>query len=95
MDVDSNQGTHMAELIPIVAIFFTIGVPVTALAAHFVLRPLVKDIVQALRGGSRDEVAALQRQIGALQETLDMQEEQLARLVEAESFRKALEAGAR
>ncbi|MGI9038881.1 MAG: hypothetical protein ACR2GQ_08460 [Gemmatimonadota bacterium] len=85
----------MAELIPLVAIFFTIGVPVTALAAHFVLRPLVKDIVQALRGGSRDEVAALQRQIGALQETVDMQEEQLARLVEAESFRKALEAGSR
>lgn len=84
----------MAELIPIVAIFFTIGVPVTALAAHFVLRPLVKDIVQALRGGSRDEVAALQRQIGALQETVEGQEEQLARLVEAESFRKALEIGA-
>jgi hypothetical protein len=81
----------MEELIPIVAIFFTIGVPVTALAAHFVLRPLVKDIVQALRGGSRDELGALQRQIGALQETVDMQEEQVTRLLEAESFRKALE----
>lgn len=82
----------MAELIPIVAIFFTIGVPVTALAAHFVLRPLVKDIVQALRGGTRDEVAAMQRQIGALQEMVESQEDQIARLVESDSFRKALEA---
>lgn len=91
MDVDFNLGTHMADLIPIVAIFFTIGVPVTALAAHFVLRPLVGDIVQALRGGTRDEIAEMQRQIGALQEALDFQGEQIGRLVEAESFHKALE----
>ena len=34
----------IGELIPILAIVFVIGVPVTALAAHFVLRPLVRDI---------------------------------------------------
>ncbi len=82
----------MDELIPIVAIFFTIGVPVMALAGHVVLRPLVRDIVQALRGGSKDEMVLLQQQIGELQEDVARQEGQLAVLVEAESFRRQLEA---
>ena len=82
----------MDELIPIVAIFFTIGVPVMAIAGHFVLRPLVRDIVAALRGGTRDDFAALREQITELREDMAVQETQLAQLAEAESFRRQLEA---
>ena len=82
----------MGELIPIVAIFFTIGVPVMALTTHFVLRPMVKDIVQAMRGGTKDEMFELHRQVAELREDVARQENQLAVLAEAESFRRQLEA---
>jgi hypothetical protein len=36
-------------LIPILGITFGVGVPGVALAAHFVLRPLVRDIVTAIQ----------------------------------------------
>ncbi len=82
----------MGEFIPIFAIFFTIGVPVMALTTHFVLRPMVKDIVLAMRGGSKDEMFELNRQIGELREEMARQESQLHVLTEAESFRRQLEA---
>ena len=82
----------MDELIPLVAIFFTIGVPVMALTTHFVLRPMVKDIVGAVRGGSKDEMFELHRQVGELRKEVARQESQIAVLVEAESFRRQLEA---
>ena len=81
----------MGELIPIFAIFFTIGVPVMALTTHFVLRPMVKDIVGAMRGGSKDEVLELHRQVAELREDVARQESQVAVLIEAESFRRQLE----
>ena len=81
----------MDELIPIFAIFFIIGVPVMSLAAHFVLRPLVKDLVGALRGGTREEMVALRTEIAELQEELARHETQLHTLAEAEAFRRRLE----
>lgn len=85
----------MDELIPIVAIFFVIGVPVMSLATHFVLRPLVKDIVGALRGetGSREEMALMRNEISELHETLAHYEARLDTLTEAEAFRRQLELG--
>lgn len=85
----------MAELIPIVAIFFVIGVPVMSLATHFVLRPLVGDIVSALRGetGSRDEMALLRNEVAELHESLARHEARLDTLTEAEAFRRQLEIG--
>ena len=82
----------MDELIPIFAIFFTIGVPGMALAAHFVLRPMVKDIIEAMRGGARGELVDLQSRVAELQEDVARQNEQLTVLTEAESFRRQLEA---
>lgn len=82
----------MEELIPIVAIFFIIGVPVMSIATHFVLRPLVRDIVGALRGGSREELDGLRAQITELHEDLARHESQLHTLTEAEAFRRQLEA---
>jgi hypothetical protein len=82
----------MDDLIPIVAIFFIIGVPVMSIATHFVLRPLVRDIVGALRGGSREELDGLRAQITELHEDLARHESQLHTLTEAEAFRRQLEA---
>ncbi|MGD8496654.1 MAG: hypothetical protein PVF05_10715 [Gemmatimonadales bacterium] len=82
----------MDDLIPIVAIFFVIGVPVMSIATHFVLRPLVRDIVGALRGGSREEMDVLRNQITELHEELARHENQLHVLTEAEAFRRQLEA---
>ncbi|MFW6085432.1 MAG: hypothetical protein ACODAA_09475 [Gemmatimonadota bacterium] len=81
----------MAELIPIIAIFFVIGVPVMSLATHFVLRPLVRDIVGALRGGTRDEARVLRAEVARLQEEVARHEAQLQTLAEAEAFRRRLE----
>ncbi|MDH3298114.1 MAG: hypothetical protein OEM96_07555, partial [Gemmatimonadota bacterium] len=61
-------------------------------AAHFVLRPMVKDIVEAMRGGAREELTELQSRVAELQEDVARQEGQLAVLAEAESFRRQLEA---
>jgi hypothetical protein len=63
-----------------------------SIATHFVLRPLVRDIVGALRGGSREEMDALRNQITELHEELARHENQLHVLTEAEAFRRQLEA---
>lgn len=81
----------MDELIPLLAIFFALGVPAMSLATHFVLRPLVKDIVEALRSGSSDDLAALERRVDELETQLARQDGELDRLTDAEAFRKRLE----
>lgn len=81
----------MDELIPILAIFFGLGVPAMSLATHFVLRPLVKDIVEALRTGPSSDLVALQHRIDELQEEVTRHEVQLEQLTDAESFHRRLE----
>ena len=58
---ESRKVYWISELIPILGIVFVIGVPVTALAAHFVLRPLVRDITTAILSGGRREAGRYQR----------------------------------
>ena len=81
----------MDELIPILAIFFGLGVPAMSLATHFVLRPLVKDIVEALRTGPSSDLVALQHRIDELHEELARHEVQLEQLADAASFHRRLE----
>jgi len=81
----------MDELIPILAIFFGLGVPAMSLATHFVLRPLVKDIVAALRTAPSNELVALRHRIDELQEELTRHEVQLEQLSDADSFHRRLE----
>lgn len=81
----------MDELIPILAIFFGLGVPAMSLATHFVLRPLVKDIVEALRTGPSSDLVALRHRIDELQEELTRHEVRLQELAAAESFHRQLE----
>lgn len=80
-------------LIPLVSIFFVIGVPVMAVATHFVLRPLVRDMTGAIHGKAQVEQADLIERVGRLEQAILDQGQQLDRLVEAESFRRQLEAG--
>ena len=82
----------MDELIPILAITFGLGVPALSLATHFVLRPLVRDIVEALRSGPTTERIALEQRVEELELRLDRHEAELEQLSEAESFRRRLEA---
>ncbi len=81
----------MQELIPIVAIFFVIGVPVMSIAARFVLRPLLKDFAQAIGRGPAKEGDELQQRLARLEKHLLEQGRQLDQLVDAELFRRELE----
>ncbi len=83
----------MEDLIPLFGIFFVIGVPVMSLAARFVLRPLLMDLTSAVRGGRAEEIAAMRERMGRLETHLEEQGQQLDRLVEAELFRRQIEAG--
>lgn len=85
----------METLIPIFAIFFTIGVPVLALATRFALRPLIRDLAEALgpRARDRDTIARLTERIERLEQEGRGREEMLNRLAEAELFRRQLEEG--
>jgi len=84
-----------ALLIPILAIFFIFGVPIMAVATHFVLRPLVRDVIGAIHGKAQAEAEDLTNRVGRLEQAILDQGQQIDRLVEAESFRQQLEAGSR
>lgn len=84
----------MEVLIPLLAIFFIFGVPITAVATHFVLRPMVRDVISALKGRTRTEAEDLLSRVGRLEQAILDQGQQIDRLVEAESFRRQLESGA-
>ncbi len=84
-----------ALLIPILAIFFIFGVPIMAVATHFVLRPLVRDVIGAIHGKAQAEAEDLTNRVGRLEQAILDQGQQIDRLVEAESFRRQLEAGSR
>lgn len=83
----------MEELIPILGIFFVIGVPVMSVAAKFVLQPLLRDLTGAIRGGKAGELEALTARVANLEGHLVTQGRQLDQLVEAELFRRKLETG--
>lgn len=81
-------------LIPLFAIFFVIGVPVLAVATHFVLRPMVREVIGALRGKARAEEEDLLGRVGRIEQAILDQGQQIDRLIEAEAFRRQLESGA-
>lgn len=81
----------MDELIPIISIFFVIGVPVMSIAGHFVLRPLVRDIIEAISGRSLQAKTDTDERLARIEEALLHQGQQVDRLLEAEAFRLRLE----
>ncbi len=84
----------MEALIPIVAIFFVIGVPVMSIAAKFVLQPLIRELTAAIKGGKTEDLEELKERVSRLEGHLLTQGRQLDQLVEAELFRRKLETGA-
>ena len=84
-----------ALLIPLTAIFFIFGVPIMAVATHFVLRPMVRDVIGAIHGKAQTEAEDLTSRVGRLEQAILDQGNQIDRLVEAETFRRQLEAGGR
>ena len=82
-------------LIPLLAIFFIFGVPIMAVATHFVLRPMVRDVIGAIHGKAQAEAEDLTNRVGRLEQAILDQGQQLDRLVEAESFRRQLETSGR
>ncbi len=78
-------------MIPILAIVFALGVPSVALATHLVLRPMVRDIANAIRAPKEDAETA--RRLVRLEERFNELEQNVTRLVEAEDFRRQLESG--
>ena len=82
-----------ALFIPLLAIFFIFGVPIMAAATHFVLRPMVRDVIGALRSRGEAEETNLLNRIDRLEQAALEQGRQIDRLVEAEVFRRRLETG--
>ncbi|MGD2216903.1 MAG: hypothetical protein PVJ64_09105 [Gemmatimonadales bacterium] len=81
------------ELVPIVAIFFTIGVPSLALATHLVLRPMVRDVIAAIQAGKGGSEPELRQRVARLEEAYSRLETQVTHLLETDHFRRELESG--
>ena len=80
-------------LIPITAITFAVGVPMVALAAHLVLRPMVRDITKAISAGKAQVNEDVERRLARLEDAYEHLDQNVSRLVEAEEFRRQLERG--
>ena len=80
-------------IIPVLGIVFVIGVPVMAWATRFALRPLLRDLGEALGAGTRqrDEIAKLGARIAQLEREAGERDVRLDELAEAEQFRRRLE----
>ena len=83
----------MYELVPILAIFFTIGVPSLALASHLVLRPMVRDIITAIQANKTGRDSDVHERLARLEDRYSHLETQVTRLLEAESFLRELGSG--
>jgi hypothetical protein len=78
----------------ILGIVFVVGVPAIALATHFVLRPLVRDITQAIQTNKQGTLDAdTAERLARLEDAYYNLDRQVTRLVEAEEFRRQLESG--
>ena len=78
-------------LVPIMAIFFVIGLPMIGLVTRFAIRPVIRDLGESVRGHRDEETAELAERLARLEERLEDQDRTLRRLEEAERFRRRLE----
>lgn len=77
----------------ILAIIFVLGVPSMALATHVVLRPLIREYAR-LKGLKSDR-EKLDTRMAQIEDVVHDLDRQVSRLLEAERFRRELEAGPR
>lgn len=80
-------------ILPILGVVFAVGVPSLALAAHFVLRPMVKDIVGAIQASKRREDDGIEERLARLEEAYYQLDHRVDRLAEVERFHRELESG--
>jgi hypothetical protein len=69
------------------------GIPGAALAVRFVLRPMLREIADAIRTTRGELPPDLERRLLELEAGQRLTNEHLERLVEAERFRQQLESG--
>lgn len=75
----------------ILAILFVLGVPSIALATHLVIRPMIREFAKAR--GEKAGRAELEGRLARLEDAVYDLDRQVGRLLEAEQFRRELEAG--
>jgi hypothetical protein len=83
-------GDTLVEVILAIAI---VGIPAAALSLRFVLRPMLKDVTEAIRSIRQPTSPQLEQRLAELEEGQQLIGEQLKRLVEAERFRAQLHSG--
>lgn len=69
------------------------GIPAAALAVRFVLRPMLREITEAIRSSRGDPGRELERRVTELEESHGSLARELRRLLEEEGFRQRLEVG--
>ena len=80
----------------IVEIFLALcifGIPAAALSLRFVLRPMLKDVTEAIRSIKQGTSPELEQRLLELEEGQQLIGEHLKQLVEAERFRAELRSG--
>jgi hypothetical protein len=69
------------------------GIPGAALAVRFVLRPMLREIAQAIHSSQQGVSPELERRLAELEEGQRLVEQQLHTLIEAERFQRELQSG--
>ncbi len=83
------------QFVEILLAIMIIGIPGAALATRFVLRPMLREVSEAIRSTRQPGGPELDARMLELEEGQRLITEQLERLVEAERFRQELEVGKR
>jgi hypothetical protein len=81
---------NFVEILVALLIF---GIPGAALAVRFVLRPMLREIADAIRTTRGELPPDLEHRLLELEEGQRLTNENLERLVEVERFRQQLESG--
>lgn len=84
------MGETVVEILVALLIF---GIPTGALAIRFVLRPMLREVVEAVRATKGQVSPELERRLTEMEEGQQMLIQKLDRLLEADRFRQQLESG--
>jgi hypothetical protein len=81
------------NFIEILIALLIFGIPGAALSIRFVLRPMLREIADAIRSSRGELSQDLERRLLELEEGQRLTNEQLEHLIEAERFRDQLQSG--
>jgi hypothetical protein len=81
------------SVVEIIVALLVFGIPAAALAARFVLRPMLRDITEAIRNIREPASPELERRLTELEEGQQLITERLDHLIEAERFQRELQSG--